>query len=127
MGERKQLEAGTRLGEGGRYEIRKQVGQGAMAEVYRAVDRRLDNRVVAVKTLSAKIADHACSAKMRTLFIEEARALSRVNDDNVVDVLDSGEAADGTPYMVMEFLHGRDLAALLGEQARLPIARAVDI
>jgi len=127
MGERKDLPAGARLGDGKRYEIRRKVGQGAMAEVYQAVDRRLNNRIVAVKTLSASLADHKFTKKMLALFIEEAQALSRVKDDNVVAVLDSGTSADGTPYMVMEFLHGRDLSGLLKEEKRLSVERTADI
>ncbi|MEP6654273.1 MAG: protein kinase [Myxococcales bacterium] len=127
MSERKDLPAGTRLGDGDRYEIRRKVGQGAMAEVYQAVDRRLNNRIVAVKTLSASLADHKFTDKMLALFIEEAQALSRVRDDNVVAVLDSGTDAGGTPYMVMEFLNGRDLSGLLREEKQLSVERTADI
>ena len=121
------LPFGGRLGDGGRYEIRRRIGQGAMADVYQAVDRRLNNRIVAVKVMSSSVADHAFAEKMRALFIEEARALSRIRDDNVVAVLDSGAATDGTPFMVMEFLNGQDLAGLLKEQRQLPVKRTVDI
>jgi len=98
-----------------------------MADVYQAVDRRLNNRIVAVKVMSSSVADHAFAEKMRALFIEEARALSRIRDDNVVAVLDSGAATDGTPFMVMEFLNGQDLAGLLKDQRQLPVKRTVDI
>jgi len=126
-GRRDALPPGALLGDGGRYEVRRRIGQGAMAEVYRGVDRRLNNRIVAVKVMSSSVADHAFSEKMRALFIEEARALSRIRDDNVVAVLDSGAATDGTPFMVMEFLNGQDLAGLLKEQRQLPVKRTVDI
>ena len=121
------LPAGTRLGDGDRYELRQRIGVGGMAEVYRAVDTRLGSRIVAVKTLSASVAGHPFAEKMRALFIQEAQALSRVKDENVVDVLDFGTAADGTPYMVMEFLHGMDLGVFLKQTKRVSVETAVDI
>jgi serine/threonine-protein kinase len=121
------VRVGTRLGEGGRYEIRQRIGSGGMAEVYRGVDTRLGNRIVAVKALSARVAEHRFAARMRTLFIQEAQALSLVRHENVVDVLDFGTGADGIPYMVMEFLRGLDLATFLRKQTDLEVARAVDV
>jgi serine/threonine-protein kinase len=98
-----------------------------MAEVYRGVDTRLGNRIVAIKTLSADVSQHKFAERMRNLFIQEAQALSLVKDDNVVDVLDFGVSVSGTPYMVMEFLRGTDLAGVLKKTQRLPVAQAVDI
>jgi serine/threonine-protein kinase len=121
------LPAGTRLGDGGRYELRQRIGVGGMAEVYRAVDTRLGSRVVAVKTLSTSVAEHPFAEKMRGLFIQEAQALSRVKDENVVDVLDFGTADDGTPYMVMEFLNGTDLGVFLRQNKHVAVDVAVDI
>jgi serine/threonine-protein kinase len=103
-----------------------------MADVYKAVDRRLtdgrqNTRLVAVKVLSPNVETHEYRDRLRSLFIEESFALSRVKDDNVVAVLDSGITPGGTPYMVMEFLSGQDLAQLLKTEKTLPIDRAVDI
>jgi serine/threonine-protein kinase len=127
VAEREHFPAGKRIGENGRYEIRERIGKGAMAEVFKAVDTRLDGRLVAVKTLSPSVEEHAYKDRMRALFIEEARALSRVKDDNVVAVLDSGITPVGTPYMVMEFLNGQDLGQLLKKEEKLPVERAVEI
>jgi serine/threonine-protein kinase len=121
------LPPGTRLGDGGRYELRQRIGVGGMAEVYRAVDTRLGSRVVAIKVLSASVAEHPFAEKMRGLFIQEAQALSRVKDENVVDVLDFGTADDGTPYMVMEFLNGTDLGVFLRQNENVAVDAAVDI
>lgn len=119
---------GTRLGDGGRYELRRRIGIGGMAEVYKAVDTRLADRVVAIKTLLASVASHACGDRIRRLFIQEAQALSRVKDENVVDVLDFGVVTDSeTPYMVMEFLQGEDLGAFLKRTKQVNIADAVDV
>jgi serine/threonine-protein kinase len=116
-----------RLGDGDRYEIRQRIGIGGMAEVYKGVDTRLGNRIVAIKTLSASVAEHPFAARMRSLFIQEAQALSRVKDENVVDVLDFGTSADGTPYMVMEFLNGMDLGVFLKKNKQVTIEQAVDV
>jgi serine/threonine-protein kinase len=121
------LPVGTRLGDGGRYEVRQRIGIGGMAEVYRGVDTRLGNRIVAIKTFSTGVAQHPYADRMRSLFIQEAQALSRVKDENVVDVLDFGAAPDGTPYMVMEFLHGNDLGVFLRKSKQVAIDQAVDI
>ena len=121
------LPVGLRLGDGDRYEIRQRIGIGGMAEVYRGVDTRLGNRPVAIKTLSASVAQHAFADRMRNLFIQEAQALSRVNDENVVDVLDFGISSDGTPFMVMEFLNGTDLGIFLKKNKQVSIEQAVDV
>jgi serine/threonine protein kinase len=117
---------GARLGDGGRYQIRRRVGVGGMAEVYKAIDTRLGDRVVAIKTLLPSVASHPFADKMRRLFIQEAQALSRIHDENVVAVLDFG-AQDGTPYMVMEFLRGSDLGAFLRRTKDVAIDEAVDV
>jgi serine/threonine protein kinase len=127
IGRSQLVPVGTRLGEGGRYEVRQRIGSGGMAEVYRGVDTRLGNRIVAVKALSTRVAEHRFAGRMRTLFVQEAQALSLVRHENVVDVLDFGLGTDGTPYMVMEFLQGLDLAAFLREQTRIEVSRAIDI
>jgi serine/threonine protein kinase len=98
-----------------------------MAEVYEAVDTRLGNRVVAIKTLLPNVVEHPFALKMRTLFIQEALALSRVKDDNVVDVLDFGTDPDGAPFMVMELLRGTDLGAVLKQRKCLAAHDAVDV
>jgi len=83
---------------------------------------------VAIKTLLASVATHACGDRIRRLFIQEAQALSRVKDENVVDVLDFGVITDSeTPYMVMEFLQGEDLGAFLKRTKQVDIADAVDV
>jgi serine/threonine-protein kinase len=119
--------AGTTIGEGGRYRLRRRIGVGGMAEVYKARDTRLGERIVAIKCLSPAVAAHPYAAKIRQLFVQEAQTLSRINDENVVDVLDFGITDGGTPYMVMEFLRGMDLSVFLKGTARLPIEDAVDV
>jgi serine/threonine protein kinase len=130
---------GTRFGEGGRYEIRKRIGRGGMAEVYKVADILLPDHVFAVKVLSLEDEKGLPEprrrevAKLRSLFLEEAFAISRVRDSNVVTIFSNGKLADAeqTPYMLMEYLDGTDLHRLLKELARknelLPIERAAEI
>ncbi|HVZ85636.1 MAG TPA: serine/threonine-protein kinase, partial [Polyangia bacterium] len=110
-----------------RYELRERIGRGGMGTVYRAVDTRL-GRTVALKTASTTVAAARLSDRVRQRFLREAMALSQVTHRNVVQVLDFGFADDGTPFLVMEHLQGRDLGALLLETSSpLPVARVVDI
>ena len=60
-------------------------------------------------------------------FLTEARAASQLNHPNSVSVIDFGKTNDGQPYLVMEFLRGKDLSRLAYEEGPLPFARIVDI
>ena len=89
----------------GRYELGALLGQGGMATVRDATDRRLGRRV-AVKILRA---DLAAQPRARARFETEARAAARLAHPNVVTVFDSGEE-NGIPFLVMERLPGRTFA-----------------
>jgi serine/threonine protein kinase len=95
-----------------RYEIREHIGRGGMGSVYRAVDTKL-GRTVALKSVVAQRRGDQLTAEIRERFMREALAASRVDHRNVVQVLDFGFVDDGTPYMVMEYLRGRSLGAIL--------------
>ncbi len=110
-----------------RYELCEMIGCGGMGAVYRAVDTKL-GRTVALKTAAAKRNGARLTDRVRQRFLREAQALSKVEHRNVVQVLDFGFADDGTPFLVMEHLRGRDLGALLAESERpLPVTDVVDI
>lgn len=88
----------------GRYALEQLIGQGGMAEVYRAEDRVL-GRPVAVKLLRDVTADPAARAR----FTAEAQTLARLSHPGLVTVLDAG--TDGNrPYLVMELVQGSTLA-----------------
>ncbi|MCL5734565.1 MAG: tetratricopeptide repeat protein [Actinobacteria bacterium] len=96
---------GTKLG---RYEITSLVGQGGMATVYEAHDPMLD-RSVAIKVLHPHLAmDKAFVGRFR----HEAQAIAALRHPNIIRVFDFGVEGDGY-YMVMEFMDGGTLAALL--------------
>jgi serine/threonine-protein kinase len=98
-----------------RYEIRAPIGKGGMGAVYRALDTKL-GRTVALKTVAGR-RGATLSEEMRGRFTREALAASKVSHRNVVQVLDYGFADDGSPYIVMEYLRGRDLGARLRDSA----------
>jgi serine/threonine protein kinase len=110
-----------------RYELCEMIGCGGMGAVYRAVDTKL-GRTVALKTAAAPQNGARLTDRVRQRFLREAMALSKVEHRNVVQVLDFGFADDGTPFLVMEHLRGRDLGALLAQSERpLPVTDVVDI
>jgi len=105
-----------------RYEVEWKVGQGGAAEVYRAVDLRL-GRVVALKVLRA---GHAQDEKFRARFINEARAAARLSHPNIVDVYDYDEV-DGTYFIAMEYVDGKNLKEYIRERGRLSDGEAIRI
>ena len=119
------MEPNGRLAENeqfGKYRIVRLMGEGGMGAVYEAVHPVLKKRF-AIKTLLPTV---AAQRDARTRFLREAEAASRINHPNVVAVLDVGTEGD-TPYLVMEFLDGETLDALIERRSVLPVADAVDL
>jgi serine/threonine protein kinase len=104
----------------GRYEIERVLGHGGMATVVLARDAHLGRRV-AVKQLDESLAD---SDEVRIRFVREAQLAARLNHPNIVGVFDAGEDA-GRPYIVMEYVDGDTLAAILKRRRRLDPHEAV--
>ncbi|MHC9293696.1 serine/threonine-protein kinase [Mycobacterium sp. LTG2003] len=98
-----------------RYELRRVLGYGGMAEVWDGWDHRLD-RAVAVKMMHRAV---AAQADTRRRFETEARAAARLSHPNIVAVHDFGEH-DGTPFIVMERLPGQTLADVIAQGALSP-------
>ena len=91
-----------------------------MGAVYRAIDTRL-GRTVALKTVVSHRSGEGLTDELRQRFMREALAASQVDHRNVVHVIDFGVTNDGIPYLVMEYLRGRDLGVLL-KKAKAPLA-----
>ncbi|MBN9119958.1 MAG: serine/threonine protein kinase [Planctomycetes bacterium] len=91
------------------YEIIEKIGEGGMGAVYRATKLSL-GRVVALKTMRPELAKDEAN---RARFFHEPRAAAAVRHANIVNVMHVGEAADGTPFIEMEFLAGEPLDARL--------------
>ena len=107
----------------GKYRIHAILGEGGMGAVFAAENEQL-RRPVAIKFLLAHLADNA---SIVTRFVNEARTASALRHPNVVDVLDVDLAEDGTPFLVMEMLTGRSLAAHLGAVGRMSAAQSWDV
>jgi len=107
----------------GGYHVLDLVGVGGMGRVYRA-EQSVLGRTVAVKVIHPHLlADESAAVR----FLTEARAASQLNHPNSVSVYDFGRTEDGQPYLVMEFLRGKDLATVAWEEGPLPFKRVVDV
>lgn len=99
----------------GRYLLEGRVGAGGMGVVWRARDIRLD-RIVAVKVLRPEFAG---SPEFKDLLLWEGRLAGRVSHPGVVQVRDYDGSAGGVPYLVMEYVAGPSLAAVLSAEGTL--------
>src|SRR5258708_16326681 len=92
----------------GRYQLNERIGEGAMADVYRAFDPEI-GRSLAIKLLKPEYrqSEECCSR-----FLREARAAGALSHPGIVTIHDVGES-DGDPYIAMELLHGEPLDDLL--------------
>ena len=107
----------------GRYRLEEVVGYGGMGSVWRATHTGLGEQV-AVKLVSANFAR---SREALRRFDTEAKSAARLRSRHVPHVFDNGVLEDGTPYLVMELLHGESLAARLGRLGPVPLPEAVSI
>ncbi|HET9580069.1 MAG TPA: serine/threonine-protein kinase, partial [Usitatibacter sp.] len=103
----------------GKYQIRRELGSGAMGVVYEAFDPSIE-RVVALKTIRRDQVEKAEAAEMIERFRREAKAAGRLNHPNIVAIYDFGEDA-GTLYIAMEFVSGRELKSHFEAQERFPV------
>jgi serine/threonine protein kinase/Tol biopolymer transport system component len=112
------LNPGDRLGA---YQIVGRLGAGAMGEVYRARDTRLE-RDVALKILPAEF---AANPERRRRFEQESRAASALNHPNIVSVYDAGDE-QGVSYMVSELVDGESLRELIS-RGPVPLRKVLEL
>jgi uncharacterized protein (TIGR03067 family) len=106
----------------GQYQLLEKLGQGGMGTVYKARHEKLD-RIVALKVLQKhRMVDQQAVAR----FEREMKAVGSLEHPNIVRATDAGEV-DDVPYLVMEYVDGWDLAALLRRLGPLPVADACEI
>ena len=106
----------------GRYRIEHRIGEGAMADVYRAHDPGI-GRDIAVKVLKRELCRNE---EVVARFLREAKAAGALSHPGIVTIYDVGEA-DGFPYIAMELLDGEPLDELLQRGGRLPLRDALGL
>jgi serine/threonine-protein kinase len=105
----------------GRYEVQREIGEGAMGRVYRCFDPMM-KRVVAVKTVKKEFLTRETREEYLRRFRREAQAAGRLSHPSIVSVFDVGE-----DYFVMEYLEGSSLQVILRDRGQIPVDEAVRI
>ncbi len=105
----------------GKYRIERQIGRGGMGIVLAATHLQLEH-LVAIKVMRRDLLEDD-KALNRLLF--EARSAARIRSEHVARVLDVGTLESGSPFIVMEYLEGEDLADLLDRQGALAVEQAI--
>lgn len=106
----------------GKYRVERVLGSGGMGYVVAARHLSLD-QLVALKFLRTGALD---STEATTRFLREAKAAVKLKNEHVAKVFDVGTLDTREPYMVMEYLEGSDLAALLKQRGTIPAHEAAD-
>jgi eukaryotic-like serine/threonine-protein kinase len=106
----------------GKYEVVGLLGSGGMGYVISARHTEL-GEMVALKFLRPEALAHE---ELVERFAREARAAAKIRSEHIANVFDVGVLPDGTPFIVMEYLAGMDLADYLHQQGALPISTAVE-
>ncbi|HSO37810.1 MAG TPA: serine/threonine-protein kinase, partial [Labilithrix sp.] len=106
----------------GKFRIERFIGEGAMGLVVEATNLGLDERV-ALKFLRREALSQP---EIVARFRREARASVKIKSDHVAKVFDVGDAEDGTPFIVMEFLSGSDLSQMIQLRKRLEFDEVAD-
>ncbi len=106
----------------GRYVIARRIGKGGIGAVYEATHADLQKRV-ALKTLHP---EYARDPQVRARFLQEGKAASRLRHPHVVDVSDFG-VQDGNAFLVMEYLEGEGLDAVLAREGALSVERIAEL
>ena len=118
---RSQVEVGSVID--GTYIIEAMIGRGGMGAVYLASHRRLQGKKVAIKMLHADLGGDEILAR----FKREADIASQLDHPNIVKVENYNKLADGTPYIVYEYLQGESLAQRLADGGAMPIETVFSI
>ncbi|MBZ0234331.1 MAG: serine/threonine protein kinase, partial [Deltaproteobacteria bacterium] len=113
------LEPGSVLGE---WRIEQQIGQGGIGTVYAAVHTEIGKRA-ALKVVRQRTGESLHAGER---FLQEARVVNQIQHPNIVDIFQLGRLDDGSPYLVMELLHGESLGERI-TRGRVPALDAIDI
>jgi serine/threonine protein kinase len=108
---------------GGRYRIKRIIGEGAFGAVFCA-EHLLTSREVALKILHAHLVQ---TEQIATRFLLEAQTMAKIRHPGMCQVLDAGREPDGTIFLVLELLEGETLEESLERRGRLPKADSLRI
>lgn len=108
---------------GGRYALKRKLGEGGFGIVFEAEDERLGKRV-AIKMLAPRLASQPAALER---FRREAIAAGSIGHEGIVDVTDLDQDPDGTYFVAMEFLSGTDLAEAIDREGPFSPVRALGI
>jgi serine/threonine-protein kinase len=98
----------------GKYQIEKMLGEGGMGAVAKAI-HLLRRAPVALKFMAPSVVSVPGAVER---FLNEGVAASQIDSDNVVHIFDVGKLANGSPYLVMEYMEGHDLAEVLAREGK---------
>ena len=112
-----------------RYFLERQIGKGAMGQVYLAKDKKFAARMVAVKTVRQDLlsSEDLQEGEAIARFGREAESAASIQHPNTVSVTDFGETPEGVFYLVMEFVEGETLHRLLRREGTLSVKRSVKL
>lgn len=97
----------------GRYLIERELGRGGIGVVYLARDQQLMGKPVVIKILLDHVFDNDADGWVKKKFRQEVEALVRIDHPGVVGVLQAGEMSDGRPYLVMQYIEGKNLRSVM--------------
>jgi serine/threonine-protein kinase len=107
----------------GSYRILNKIGTGGMGAVYLA-EHPLIGKKVALKVIHRELAGNK---EVIQRFFQEAKAVTRINHEHIVQIHDFGVTPDGDHFYIMEYLEGQTLAQLIGKQGVIEVMRALHI
>src|SRR5580704_3547102 len=107
----------------GQFQILQKIGSGGMGAVYKALQQDM-GRMVGIKILHPKLANRK---DLVSRFRREARAMSQLTHPNTVKVFLFGELEDGSLYIIMEFLEGKNLNQTVRAEGPFPYQRALPV
>jgi serine/threonine-protein kinase len=107
----------------GRYRVLRLIAKGGMGSIYEAEHEAIGQRVALKVMHTALTGDDGVLSR----FANEARAAAMLGHPGIIKCIDVGDTDDGTPYLVLELLEGRDLEAELRARGALPIHEAISI
>jgi eukaryotic-like serine/threonine-protein kinase len=106
----------------GKYDVLDVIGRGGMGVIYKGVDPGI-GRIVAIKMMTGAFAD---DPELLQRFYREAQSVGSLQHPNIVTIYDLG-VEDGNPYLVMEFLEGENLDALIRNRRAMSLEQKLDI